>query len=72
LRRKATSGLSCSLACAVFFNGHGVAIEKPPDRAGCELNPMLAAQQLGNLNQADVDLGVDRVEDNVVIGLDPR
>ena len=32
-RRAATSGRSRSQACAVFFDGHGVAVEDAPDRA---------------------------------------
>ena len=56
LRRAATSGLSCSAACAVFFERHGVAIEEAPHRARRERGPMLPAQHLGNLAQRDVGL----------------
>jgi hypothetical protein len=41
-RRATTSGRSCSLACAVFFNGHAVPIEEAPDRAGCETGTVVA------------------------------
>ncbi len=41
---------------APFFEGHGVAIEQAPHRAGREGGAMLRAQQLGQLGQADVFL----------------
>ncbi len=53
-RRAATSGRSCSAACAVFFEGHAVAIKAAPHCARCERGPMLGAQHLSQLNQADV------------------
>jgi len=69
-RRAATSGLSCSAACAVFFDRHGVAIEEAPHRARRERSPMLPAQHLGNLAQRDVGPRVDGIEDDAAIGLD--
>lgn len=39
----ATSGRSCSLACAVFLEGHPVAVEKAPDRARREGDAVLLA-----------------------------
>ncbi len=39
-RASATSGLSCSAACAVFFNADPVALEEPPDCA--KANPHTA------------------------------
>ncbi len=44
LRRTATSVRVCSLACAVFFNGHGVAVEAAPDRARRETHAVLCRQ----------------------------
>jgi hypothetical protein len=70
-RRLATSGRSCSLACAVFFDGHGVAIKETPDRAGREAGAMITAQHLGQLNEGDVHLRVNRAQDDIPICLDP-
>jgi hypothetical protein len=70
-RRLATSGRSCSLACAVFFDGHRVAVKEAPDRAGREGGTMIAAQHIGQFNEGDVHLRVDRTQDNIPICLDP-
>src|SRR3546814_983608 len=35
-RRARTSGRSCSLACAVFFDRHRVTVEEAPDGARCK------------------------------------
>jgi hypothetical protein len=59
------------LACAGFFDGHGVAVEKAPDRARRHAQAMVAAQKLGNLNQGHIRFGLDRGEDLVLIGFDP-
>ncbi len=69
-RRAATSGRSCSLARAVFFEGEIMAIEKTPDRAGRERGAVLAMEQRGDLDQRDVHLGFDRRQDHVAIRLD--
>lgn len=69
LRRAATSGLSCSAACAVFFERHGVTVEEPPHRARGERGTMLPAQHLGNLAQRDVHLLLDCREDDAAAGL---
>jgi hypothetical protein len=69
LRRAATSGLSCSAACAVFFERHGVTVQEPPHRARGERGPVLPEQHLGNLAQRDVDLLLDRRKDDAAIGL---
>src|ERR1700710_2323486 len=53
-RRAATSGRSCSAACAVFFEGHAVAVEAAPDGAGPERDAVLGPQQFGQFDQADV------------------
>ena len=69
-RRAATSGRSCSLACAVSFEGDAVAVEEPPHRARCERHTVLAMELLGQLDQRDVHLLLDRAEDDVAEGLD--
>ena len=70
LRRAATSGLSCSAACAVFFERHGVPIEETPHRARRERGAAIPAQHLGNFVQRDVGPRLDRIEDDAVIDLD--
>jgi hypothetical protein len=69
--RRATSGRSCSLACAVFFDGHGVAVKETPDRAGRKGGTMIAAQHIGQLNEGNVHLRVNRAQDDIPIRLDP-
>src|SRR3546814_10077385 len=46
-RRRRTSGRCCSLACAVFFEGHAVTIEQPPHGALRHLHPVLPLQEIG-------------------------
>src|SRR3546814_621420 len=46
-RRRRTSGRCCSLACAVFFEGHAVTIEQPPHGALRHLHPVLPLQATG-------------------------
>ena len=70
-RRASTSGRSCSLACAVFFQGHRVTVEKTPDRARCELRSMFRPQHLGQLDKGDVDLALDRRQNHVAIRFNP-
>jgi hypothetical protein len=53
-RLAATSGRSCSLAWAVFFEGHRVAVKEAPHRAGCEGCAVLGAQQIGQFDQGDI------------------
>jgi hypothetical protein len=65
----ATSGRSCPLAWAVF-ESHRVTVEKAPDRAGREGRAMPRAQQIGQLDQDDVLLRLNRDQDHVVEGLD--
>jgi hypothetical protein len=69
LRRAATSGRSCSLACAVF-DGHRVAIQEAPHRAGRKRGAMFTAQHLCQLDQRYVHLGLDRSQDDVTICFD--
>src|SRR4029079_13560110 len=52
-----TSARSCSLACAVFFECLGMAIETSPDRALRKPLTVLPCQVLGDLGQRDVHLG---------------
>jgi hypothetical protein len=67
----ATSGRSCSLACAVFFDGHGVAVKEAPDRAGRKGGAMIAVKHFCQFNQGDVHLRVNRTQDHIPISLDP-
>src|SRR6202022_4216510 len=53
-RAAATSGLSCSAACAVFFEGHGVTIEETPNRARRKRHPQLGFEHLSNLDQGHI------------------
>jgi hypothetical protein len=53
-----------------FFNGHGVAVEEPPDRARREAFAVLAAEQFGQFDQRHIDLRVDGGQDGVAIRLD--
>src|SRR6476660_2919790 len=71
LRRTATSGRSCSLACAVFFERHGVAIEEAPNHALCKPLAVPTLQMAGNLRQRDVARRGDQPEDLLGMGLDP-
>jgi hypothetical protein len=67
----ATSGRSCSLACAVFFERHGVAIEEPPNRACCEPLAVPPLQMAGNLKQRDVVRLGEEPEDLLGMSFDP-
>src|SRR6195952_4717211 len=69
-RRATTSGRSCSLACAVFFEGYVVTVEKTPDRAVSERRLMVAPQHVGQLGQGDVLLSLNRRQDHVPERLD--
>src|SRR5436190_24236767 len=69
-RAAATSGLSCSAACTLFFEGDGVAIEEPPDRARRKRGTLLIRQQLGNLDKGQIRLLFDRVQDELAMRLD--
>src|SRR6201993_2099299 len=66
-RAAATSGLSCSAACALFFEGHAVTVEKTPNRARRKRGSPLGGQHLGNLNQGHVRLGLDRLHDRLMV-----
>src|SRR5215470_8043973 len=66
-RAVATSGLSCSAACALFFEGHAVTVEETPNRAWCKRCPSLRFEHLGDLNQGHVWLGLDRSHDRLMV-----
>src|SRR3546814_5228739 len=59
-RRRRTSGRCCSLACAVFFEGHAVTIEQPPHGALRHLHPVLPLQVPDDLRKRDVALSFDQ------------
>src|SRR5581483_8893331 len=69
---RATSARSCSLACAVFFERLGVAIQTSPDRARRKALAVRPFQVLGDLRQRDVDLGGYQPQDLLGVSLDPR
>src|ERR1700683_5446621 len=64
------SGRSFSLPCAVFFEGDAVAVQEPPQRARRERHGVLPVENIGQLEQRDVDLSLDRTIDDGVKGLD--
>src|ERR1700683_5776970 len=64
------SGRSFSLPCAVFFEGDAVAVQEPPQRARRERHAVLTVEHIGQLEQRDVDLSLDRTIDDGVKGLD--
>jgi hypothetical protein len=67
----ATSGRSCSLACAVFFERHGVAIEEPPNRAWRETLAVPPLQMAGNLRQRDIVRLGNKPKDLSGVSFDP-
>src|SRR5437764_13534983 len=69
-RAAATSGLSCSAACRLFFEGDGVAVEEPPDRARRKRGTLLIREQLGNLDKGQIGLLFDRIQDELAMRLD--
>ncbi len=70
-RRAATPGRSCSLACAVFFEGEIVAVQEAPDRAAGKQGPVIALEHVRQLGQRDVLLRLDGRQDDVAKRLDP-
>ncbi len=70
-RRASTSSRSCSLACAVFFDGHRVTVEKTPDRAGRKQRSVICTQQPCQFDKGDIHLLLDRLKDHVTIGFNP-
>ena len=66
-RRRATSGRSCSAACAVFFEADPLALEEIPDlrRAGRDLTPL--RQALGNLRQADIRARINQAQNKLLM-----
>src|SRR5438552_11339135 len=71
-RASATSGRSCSPACAVFFERDGVTIEEPPYHARHEAFAVGCEQMIGDLAQRDVGRRIDQSEDLGRVSLDPR
>ncbi len=66
-----TSARCCSLACAVFFERHAVAVEQPPDRALRHPEPMGVFQIFSNLRQGDVRPILNQRQDLFGMGFDP-
>jgi hypothetical protein len=48
-----------------------MAIEEAPDRTGRKRGAVLVAEQIGEFDQRDVHLGLDRSQDHAAVGLDP-
>jgi hypothetical protein len=48
-----------------------MAIEEAPDRTGGKRGAVLVAEQIGEFDQRDVHLGLDRGKDHAAIRLDP-
>ena len=67
LRRAAMSDRSCSLAWAVFFEGHGVTIKEAPNRTRCEGCVVLASEHVSQLDERDIRLRLNRRQDDVSI-----
>tara|TARA_R110000850_G_C9995641_1_gene467760 strand:- start:10840 stop:11301 length:462 start_codon:yes stop_codon:yes gene_type:complete len=59
VRRRMTSGRSCSLAKSVFFKRLAQAAHEPPQRVAADLNPTLFAQLRQKLVQGQVLLLFD-------------
>src|SRR5271166_851167 len=66
----ATSGRSCSLACAVFFEGLAAPVEKAPDDAWRKSLAMRPLQAGSDLHQRDVDCRRDQLQDLIAMGFD--
>lgn len=71
-RLLATSGRSCSLACAVFFECQAAAVEEGPDRADAGARAALGCQPLADLCDGDVVLPRDPGEDRLAMGVELR
>src|SRR6202030_3134959 len=69
-RALATSGLSCSAACSVFFEADAVAAEEPPNRArtNCDVAP---GQPLRNLLQRQIRLGCNQAKQPLLLIVQP-
>ena len=64
-RLKATSGLSCSAACAAFFERDPVANQEAMHRADRKRSAMVTVQKGRELGQRDVLLRLDRTHNHV-------
>src|ERR1700752_3770952 len=71
-RRRATSGRSCSAACAVFFEADAATIEEAPQRPYSHGDAALSQQKLLQLGQRDVQLLLAARHQEVSLGLNPR
>src|ERR671932_1327020 len=64
-RASATSGLSCSAACAVFFEGDAARVEEAPDRGGAGLQAALVLQAGSDLLEREIRCLGDEFEQEV-------
>lgn len=71
-RLLATSGLSCSLACAVFFECQAAAVEERPDLVDAGARAALGDQPLPDFDDGDVVLLRDATEDRLAMGVELR
>ena len=71
LRSAATSGRSCSAACAVFFEADVTAVEKPPHRADANRHAALP-QHASQLGQRHIRRLLDLVQKEPAMRLDPH
>src|ERR687897_543742 len=69
-RAAATSGRSCSAACAVFFPGDRPAIEEAPERPKPDRHAALGAQAILHFGQRDVVRLVDQGEQEALMGVE--
>jgi hypothetical protein len=68
-RAAATSGLSCSAACAVFFEGDGVAVQETPNRTRRKRRSQLGFEHVSNLDKGHIRLRFDRAQDHLAMRL---
>src|ERR671932_814753 len=61
-RASATSGLSCSAACAVFFEGDAARVEEAPDRGGAGVQAALVLQAGSDLLEREISCLGDKFE----------
>ena len=64
-RLRATSGLSCSAACAAFFERDPVANQEAMHRADRKRSAMVTVQKGCEFGQRDVLLRLDRMQHHV-------
>src|SRR5215212_6479057 len=66
-RASATSGLSCSAACAVFFERDAARVEEAPDRGGAGVQAALVLEAGSDLLEREIGCAVDQFEQ--IVGL---